>query len=103
MNLSQCQQQLNTILAKSSGGTTNISQLTNAAWGTSRTECISLFGGLQKVNTYVQTVDRNNLVLPSASTTTTSTAVSYTHLDVYKRQIQSLIKLLSHLLIPLLV
>lgn len=63
MNLAECQKQLNTTLAKTSS--TNVSQLTNSAWWTNRDDCISVFWWLQKINTYVQTVDRSTLSITS--------------------------------------
>lgn len=58
MSLTSCQQSLNAILAQMQGSTTrNVSQIVNRARWDNKTECISLFWWLQKVNTYVQTAN----------------------------------------------
>lgn len=96
MSLTSCQQSLNAILAQMQWSETrNVSQIVNTARWDNKSECISLFWWLQKVNTYVQTA---NPSLPSSDsenttseniTTQTTTQTSFT--DTFANQSDNLL------------
>ena len=79
MNLSQCQQTLNTTLSElQNSSSRNVSQIVDRARWDNKTECISLFGGLQKVNTYVKTVDVSQNVKTNQQSVKENTTIEQT-------------------------
>ncbi len=79
MNISTCQQKLNTILSQlQNSSSRNVSQIVDRARWDNKSDCISFFGGLQKVNTYVQNADISNLPTTNTNTTTSTSTPSFT-------------------------
>ncbi len=87
MNLSSCQQTLNTTLSQlQTSSSRNVSQIVDRARWDNKSDCISFFGGLQKVNTYVQNADIANLPKPTTTQTTTATTSTPSFADSFTNQ-----------------
>ena len=84
MNLTQCEQQLQTIYDQNPILGENISKITNTAWGKDKAYCLQRMGGVSNIKnflfkkaSYVQPKDDIETVSQTSQQTTTQTGASF--------------------------